>query len=193
MKSLLPVLCALLLAEGCATRQPDHFYVLEAIPAVNQSRAAFAQQIAVRVTVPSLLDRGEMVLTMQAGVAIVDHERWAAPLADLITTTLSQDIEQRRSDVLVSARGFDQGKLPVIRIAVDVDQVSARLGNQVSIEVHWRLTDVRTGMVSAGREVFAAQLRSDSYAAVAAGLSSCIALLADRLVAEFSPTVAAQP
>jgi hypothetical protein len=36
-------------------------------------------------------------------------------------------------------------------------------------------------------------LHSDSYAAVAAGLSSCVALLADRLVAEFSAPVAAQP
>jgi uncharacterized lipoprotein YmbA len=194
MKLFLPLLCAVLLADGCATRQRDHFYVLDAQPAgAGQSRAAFAQQVALRVTVPSLVDRNEMVLTTQDGVAILDHERWAAPLADLTTTTLSQDIEQRRADVLVSARGGDQAKLPVIRIAVDIDQVGARLGNQVSIEAHWRLTDTRTGAVSVGRDVFAAQLHSDSYAAVAVGLSSCVALLADRLVAELSPGAAVQP
>jgi hypothetical protein len=37
---------------------------------------------------------------------------------------------------------------------------------------------------SLGRDVFVAPLHSDSYAAVAAALSACVGLLADRLARE---------
>jgi uncharacterized lipoprotein YmbA len=115
---------------------------------------------------------------------VMDHERWAAPLADLMTTTLSQDIERRRDDAVVLLRSADQAKLPLVKIAVDFDQITAHLGDQVSIEAHWRVTDARSGRISLGRGVFVAPLQSNGYQAVAAGLSSCMALLAERLAKE---------
>ena len=106
MKLLTAGLCALVLLTGCVTRQRDHFYVLDAQPAGGrESRSQFDRQITLRVTVPSLVDRAEMVLASPAGgVAVMDHERWAAPLADLVTAALARDIEQRRSDVVVLLR-----------------------------------------------------------------------------------------
>jgi uncharacterized protein len=189
MKSL-PLLGALIgfccvLNGGCVTRQRDHFYVLDAQPAgARESRAQFDRQVNLRVTVPSLVDRGEMVLTTPNGVTVLDHERWAAPLADLVTTTLSQDIERRRGDVVVLTRSADQPDIPLVKITIEIDQVTARLGDQVIIETHWRVTDARTGKVSLGRDAFASSQRAQSYTDVASALSTCIALLADRLVQE---------
>jgi uncharacterized lipoprotein YmbA len=185
MKSLPLLVCVLVLAGGCAARQRDHFYVLDAQPAgSNESRTQFERQITLRVTVPSLVDRGEMVLTTSSGVTVLDHERWAAPLADLVTATLGQDIERRRGDVVVLPKSADQAGIPLVKMVIEIDQVTARLGDKVAIETHWRVTDARTGKVSIGREVFASPQRPQSYADVASGLSSCIALLAERLVRE---------
>jgi uncharacterized lipoprotein YmbA len=185
MKSLPLLLCVLILAGGCATRQYDHFYVLDARPAgAKQSPSQFDRQVVLSVTVPSLVDRGEMVLTTVSGVTVLDHERWAAPLADLVTATLSQDIERRRADVVVLPRSADQAGIPLTRIVLEIDQVTARLGDQVSIESHWRVTDARTGKVSIGREVLSSSQRPQNYTDVASALSECIALLADRLVRE---------
>jgi uncharacterized protein len=171
--------------SGCATRQPDHFYVLSAQPAgARESRAQFDRQVSLRVTVPSLVDRGEMVLMTPNGVTVLEHERWAAPLADLVTTTLGQDIERRRGDVVVLPRSADQPDIPLIKISIQIDQVTAHLGDQVIIETHWRVTDPRTGKVSIGRDAFASSQRPQSYMDVASALSACIALLADRLVRE---------
>jgi uncharacterized protein len=181
--ALIGFLCVL--SSGCVTRQRDHFYVLDAQPAgARESHAQFDRQVTLRVTVPSLIDRGEMLLTTPAGVTVLDHERWAAPLADLVTTTLGQDIERRRGDVVVLPRSADQPGIPLIRIAIEIDQVTARLGDQVIIESHWRVTDARTGKVSIGRDAFASSQRPSSYREVASALSTCIALLADRLVRE---------
>jgi len=185
MKSLPLLVCILALAGGCASRQRDHFYVLDAQPAgSNDSRTQFDRRIALSVTVPSLVDRGEMVLTTSGGVIVLDHERWAAPLADLVTATLGRDIERRRSDVVVLPRGPDQAGIPLVKIAVEIDQVTARLGDQVAIETHWRVADTRTGKVSIGRDAFVSSQRPQSYSDVAVAVSTCIGLLAERLVRE---------
>jgi uncharacterized lipoprotein YmbA len=187
---LLPLLvCILALAGGCASRQRDHFYVLDAQPAgSNDSRTQFDRRIALSVTVPSLVDRAEMVLTTSGGVVVLDHERWAAPLADLVTSTLGRDIERRRSDAVVLPRGPDQAGIPLVKIAVEIDQVTARLGDQAAIETHWRVTDTRTGKVTIGRDAFVSSQRPQSYSDVAAALSTCIGLLAERLVREIPST-----
>jgi uncharacterized protein len=117
-------------------------------------------------------------------VSVMEHERWAAPLADMVNGTLSQDIERRRNDVVVLPRSADQAGIPLSRIAVEINQVTARLGDRLSIEAHWRVTDARTGKEALGRETFVSPQQAHSYAEVAAAFSDCIALLAERLAAE---------
>jgi uncharacterized protein len=183
MKSLALIIGVLALSCGCVSRQRDHFYVLDAQPAGgHDSRTQFDRQINLRVTVPSLVDRGEMVLTENGGVTVLDHERWAAPLADLVTATLGQDIERRRGTVVVLPGSAGQAGIPVVSIVIEIDQVTARMGDPVAIETHWRVTDARTGKVSIGREGFSSPQRPQSYSEIAGALSACIAQLADRLV-----------
>lgn len=187
MKSLSLLLFILGLC-GCVARQRDHFYVLDAQPAAaTESRTQFDRQITLRVTVPSLVDRAEMVLTAESSVTVLDHERWAAPLADLVTATLGQDIERRHVNAVVLQKSEDQAAIPVLRMAIEIDQMIARLGVPVAIETHWRVSDIRTGKVSLGREVFVSPQRPKDYAELASALSSCIALLADRLAREIPP------
>jgi uncharacterized lipoprotein YmbA len=185
MKLLNAGLCALVLLTGCVTRQRDHFYVLDAQPAGSREpRSQFDRQVTLRVTVPSLVDRAEMVLASPAGVAVMDHERWAAPLADLITAALARDIEQRRNDVVVLSKTAEHAGIPLVRMTVDVDQITARLGNQLIVETHWRVTDAHTGREVLGRDTFLSPQPPQSYADVAVALSACIASLADRLAGQ---------
>lgn len=178
-------LCAILLLSACVSRQRDHFYVLDAQPqAAAASRSEFNRQVTLQVTVPSLVDRNEMVLETADGVAVVDHERWAAPLADLVTATLGQDIERRRNDVVVLPRSADHAGIPLIRIRVEIDRVSARLGAPLVIETHWRVN--RDGKEIVGRDTFTSPQQPQNYSQVAGALSACIALLADRLAGEIS-------
>lgn len=184
---LLSGLCALLLVTGCVTRQRDHFYVLDAQPAGGrESRSQFDRQITLRVTIPSLVDRGEMVLSSPGGVAVMDHERWAAPLADLVTAALARDIESRRGNVVVLSKTADRAGIPLLRIAVDIDEISARLGDHLTMGVHWRVTDAHTNRETLGRDTFASPQPTQSYADVAAALSACVAALADRLAGQVS-------
>jgi uncharacterized lipoprotein YmbA len=172
--------------SACATRQPDHFYILSVQPpGVSEARAPAATKATLKVTLPSLVDRSEMILNTSAdGVIVLEHERWAAPLPDLAAQALARDIERRRNDMLVADHSAHRSTDTAIMITVDVVQMTVRRGERASIETHWRIRDPRTGKDEAGGEVFSAPLAQDGYAAVAQALSECLGLVADRLAGQ---------
>jgi uncharacterized protein len=180
----MPCCLAILLSlTGCATRRADHFYALSALPGTpNASRAVFSRQVTMYITLPSSVDRGELILTSGGQVTILEHERWASPLLDQVTATLGQDLEARRAELLVANRSLEQSTVPLSKISVEVVRVTAQPGANVSLETRWRIVDSVTGNVAVGREVFAAPMASDDYAQVAAALSQCLAQLADKLI-----------
>lgn len=185
MKASIIGICGVAMLTGCVTQRADHFYALQSKPAATkQSQAQFDRQVTLRVTVPSMLDRGEMVLTTPSGITVLEHERWAAPLADLITTALGEAIETRRGDLIVLPKSADKSGIPLIHIAIDVDQIDMRLGQAMRMEVHWRVTAAGSGRESLGRETIVSQRQPQSYDEIAATLSECVARLADRLVHE---------
>jgi uncharacterized protein len=175
----------MILLSACAGH-PDHFYILSTQPAgAGQARTLPTVQAVLRVTLPSVVDRPEMVLSTSADDVIVqEHERWAAPPADLVTQALARDLERRRSDLLVGDSSVSRVGGSVIRINVDMVQWTVHRGRQASIETHWRILDSRTGKEVTGGEVFSSPLGQEDYAAVAQGLSQCLGLLADRLVGQ---------
>jgi len=186
VKSSLTAACFLTLLSACATSRPDHFYILSAQPqGATEARTAPATQVTLRVTLPSLVDRSEMILNTSAdGVIVLEHERWAAPLADLVTQTLARDLERRRNDMLVSGPDVNHSSAAAIKVTIDVVQMTVHRGERTSIETHWRILDSRSGRDVVGGEVFSAPLGSDGYAAIAQALSECLGLLADRLAAQ---------
>ena len=188
MKIYATVCAALGLLSACATSAPYHYYILNPQPpGASEVRKASAGQVALRVSLPSLVDRPEMVLNSSAqGVIVLEHERWAAPLTDLMTQTLAQDIERRRGDLLVVGQNLVFASGPAFKISVNVLQMSVHRTGQASIETQWRIVGVRTGKDEVGGEVFSATLRQDDYAGVAQALSEILGLLADRLVAQIS-------
>jgi uncharacterized lipoprotein YmbA len=176
--------CFLSLLCACVTSRPDHFYILSAQPpGASDTRTTPATQAWLRVTLPSLVDRPELILnTSTNGVVVLEHERWAAPLADLVTQILARDLERRRSDLLVAGQSAGQSGDAAVKVTVDLVQMTVRRGERASIEAHWRILDPRTGGERVGSEVFSAPLAQDGYAAVPQALSDCLGLLADRLV-----------
>jgi uncharacterized lipoprotein YmbA len=175
----------LALLSGCAFNRPDHFYVLDSGERRTLApRTAFATQVMLRVTLPVLVDRGEMVLMNGDDVHILEHERWASPLSDQVTTVLGQDIEARREDVIVAARRVDQSGVLNASISVDVVQLYLQQGSGVRLEARWRLQDGRDGKVSQGRETFTAPAADGGVPSMVRSVDACLGSLADRLVAD---------
>jgi uncharacterized protein len=179
-------LCAVGLLCSCASSRPDNFHILSPQPqAAAPPVSAPTTPVVLKITLPSLVDRSEMILNTSAdGVTVLEHERWGAPLADLVVQTLGQDIERRRGDLLVGVPGAARGDNAAVKITIDVVQMTARQADHVSIETHWRIVDPRKSTDLTGNEVFSASLGSNTYSGIAQALSECLGHLADRLVAQ---------
>ena len=184
MRASLTAVCSLMLLSACVSSRPDHFYILSALPqGAAEARPPSDVQATLEVTLPPWADRSEMLLNTSAGeVIVLEHERWAAPLADLVRQTLALDIERRRADMTVADREVNRSKGTVIDIKVDVVQMSVHRGDSAHIEARWRIHDPRAGMDTVGGGEFAATLAGAGYASVAQALSECLGALADRLV-----------
>jgi uncharacterized lipoprotein YmbA len=173
-------LCTLL-ASACALSRPDHFYALAPQSAQSlAARSAFAMQINLRVSLPAMVDRSEIVLRDSSSMTILEHERWAAPLLDQFSTTLGQDVESRRQDLIVASRSVSQPDGPMTSVSVEVVQLLLQKGSGVQMEARWR---VQNGSdVTQGRETFVSPAPGAGYPGLIDSLNKCIGMLADRLV-----------
>ena len=107
-----------MLAAGCVLNHPDHFYALSAGHSEQPPRASFAMQVNLRISLPIMVERSEMVLSNPDGATILEHERWAAPLPEQFSSILGQDIETRRQDVIIASRGVAQPDGPTTELNV---------------------------------------------------------------------------
>jgi uncharacterized protein len=164
---------------ACAS-QTDRFYTLTAMPdSPPVPRAASTTQVVLSISVPTVVDRRAMVLDTPGNqLTILEHERWAAPISDLIAQTLAGDIERRRPDVMVAVRGF--GSSPV-KIRIDIAELSARAAGNATLEAHWHIADAESKTDLVGSETFTAPVASGDCAAVARAFSVAVSSLADRL------------
>lgn len=179
-------LCAVALLAACVGGH-DHFYTLSPLP--NAERGALSTPVVhaiLAVTVPSLVDRAEMVTqNSDHGIEVLDHRRWGEPFADQVSQTLARDLEQRRSDLLIGGRGFDQPGTTPLRIKVDIVRMSARMGGQATIEAHWRVQNGTIDVI--GGDSFSAPISGSDYAALAVAYSQILAQLAEKLAAILPP------
>jgi len=192
MKSnpLWPAVCLGALTLGCAA-QPDHFYTLNTLPdrGVTASPApAPVIHVILDTSVPVLNDRSELVVSGDGDrILVLDHERWAAPLSDLVQQTLARDIERRRADVLVADRRFDRPDSPPVTMKVDIVRMSAEPGRRVVIEARWRIRGARGALDEIGSGDYDAPLEGSGYAPIAHAFSVAFGALADALTAALPP------
>lgn len=174
-----------LLLAACAGT-PDHFYTLNTLPdAGRTAQSTPTTPMRLNVTVPSLVDRSEMVLnTSTSAILILDHERWAAPLSDQVAQTLARDIEQRRSDLLIGDGRFDTAASPPISLRVDIVRMSAQRNGRASIEAHWRIVEASAGVDRLGSDSLTVPVNGDGYGAVAQAYSELLSELSGKLAAE---------
>jgi uncharacterized protein len=179
-----PILAILAIVSGCAG-QRDHFYALTTLPeTAPAATSAFTTHVMLSLSLPPVVDRRQMVIATSADqLLVLEHERWAAPLSDLVAQTLWRDLEQRRADVLVADRGFDQPSLMPVKIRVDIVRMSVHAGGQAALEAHWRVVDTRRNIDEVGGETFESPVAGGDYAAVARAFSNDLSSLADRLAA----------
>ncbi|GAC1522647.1 MAG: hypothetical protein NVS3B11_22830 [Collimonas sp.] len=139
-------LAVVLLLAGCAS-PPTRFYTLSApapaVPAPAIQNARLFIDVA-PVTLPERLARPQLVVRSAGSgagtrVDILEQERWSAPFNSELRDALASGIANRlgATDVSRSGRPTDQ---PVYRIAVELREFDAVLGEKVQATYGWTIS-----------------------------------------------------
>lgn len=126
------------LLAGCSSA-PARYYTLMAdssLPITQPSAVNFELQV---VRVPLQVDQPQLVVRRAAGeLAILDHERWAAPLADEFHDALASQLERQLGRRDLAGMPKPAG-LPLARISVAVRRFDSVEGQQAGLDAVWNL------------------------------------------------------
>ena len=135
-------LMLVLAGAGCGSSPPTHYYSLLEPPVTSGNAATAMPAPSMRfdvlhVTVPVQVDVPQLVLRLPDGsMAVLENDRWIAPLGDEIRGVITLRIEQLLA-------GSAPGPAPVAerpwRVRLDVQRFDSMLGSAVSVQVHWAL------------------------------------------------------
>jgi uncharacterized protein len=187
---------ALALLLGACASAPMHYYTLIAPVADNAAHPAsgtLLQFELLPVGVPTQDDQPQLVVRQGGqGIAILDSERWIAPLGDEVRGALSADLA--RALHAQDVTGLPDNGKPVLRIKLDLRRFDSEPGNYALIDAAWSLR--LPG--EAGRAVLACSSRiSESvgpgYDALVQGHQRALAQLAERIAATARSYAAGQP
>jgi uncharacterized lipoprotein YmbA len=135
----LPGAGAALLLGACASA-PLHYYTLVP-PATTGATAAAGSAASLRfellaVGVPAQVDQPQLVVRQGGqGVALLDGQRWIAPLGDEVRSALSVDLAHELPGQDVT--GLPGGDKPVLRIKLDLRRFDSEPGSYALIEGAW--------------------------------------------------------
>lgn len=186
---------ALALLLGACASAPMHYYTLIAPVADNAVPPASGTPLQFEllpVGVPTQVDQPQLVVRQGGqGIAILDGERWIAPLGDEVRGALSADLA--RALHAQDVTGLPDNGKPVLRIKLDLRRFDSEPGNYALIDAAWSLR--LPG--EAGRAVLACSNRvSESigpgYDALVQGHQRALARLAEQIATTARPFAAGQ-
>jgi hypothetical protein len=129
-------------AAGCSSTPPTHYHSLVA-PAVSTGNSVSVVPTSsvhfevLPVTVPVQVDVPQFVVRLADGsIAVLEHERWIAPLPDEIRSAVALRVGQTLAGAPAANSAAAQD---VWRVHIDVQRFDSTLGRAASVQLLWSL------------------------------------------------------
>lgn len=178
-------LLAAVLVAACST-PPTRYHTLMVPPQAASAMAPVAARAApapawklLPVSIPVQVDRPQMVVRLADGsLAVVEQERWIAPLADELHASLNE----RLTDALGVAAASPRSPRERWRLRIEVQRFDSTLGGAAGLAVEWRLRGSEDHGPTALRcHAVYEQAVQPGYAALAAGHRGLLARLVEDI------------
>ena len=181
----LSVLVLALGAAGCGKQVPTQFYTLSAVGSGATLSGKFQPATIGDVTLPSVLDRQQIVRQADENqIVIADEARWAAPLDEMTRRTIQRDMEGMLPDgaLIVGDAAANDPKIAVVD--VEVDKFISDTAGHVELDAHWSVVKGDPSMVILRSSAQISRTAANSgFPAMADAMSHAAAELASRIAA----------
>jgi uncharacterized lipoprotein YmbA len=174
-------------ATGCASSPPLHYYTLTEVPA-DARLPTPANTVPVRldrVTVPTELDRAQLVRRIDTTrLQIMEADRWAAPLDDMIRRVLSDNLSVR-----LPASFIGNPNEPAVgekrqSLSVDIQEFYGDAACAVTLRAAWVLRQPDSQSTRGNEEArVPAGSNCAGAATLPAAMSQALGQLSDRIAA----------
>jgi len=186
------VIAMLALLAGCGSAQPPRYHTLMPAPASTVRAPAGAGSLAwevLPVAIPPGVDQPQWVVrTVDGSLAVLEQERWIAPLGEEIRAAVANRLTQQLGTPAVSAESRKRW-----RILIDVQRFESAPGREARLEATWTLSsDADAAAALRCRAEFVQALAAGGYVALATGHQQAIATLADTIGSELKALNAGQ-
>lgn len=127
---------------GCSASKPSNYYLLSTLPAPEAPiRSAASDQLAVGigpVTLPGYLDRPQLVTRASANrLDLSEFDRWAEPLQDMFSQTLSENLSTLiGTDLVYVLPSRHLPKLDYV-VAVEVLRFDRGADGEIALLARW--------------------------------------------------------
>jgi hypothetical protein len=191
-KTSMLVLFTAFLLTGCGSSPPPvEFYTLNSISAMTPqvNPAVPDQNIAIGIgpiEIPEILDRPQIVTRTGPNKLKVDEfNRWAGPLKSGFAQVLAENISLLLATDHVAVYPWEIDFKPHYRIALDIRYFEGQMGENVLLDVVWRVSGQEGQKIQAAKtSVIKEPLSDRSYEALVAAKSQAIAQLSREIAQE---------
>jgi uncharacterized lipoprotein YmbA len=170
---------------GCSSSPPVVFYTLTEIPSTTAISKTPAYEVLVGpVTLPETLDRPQLVARVSdTQVAVLEQQRWAAPLKSEVPRVLAANLNQLLPEAAVSVEPQPSTGRPLWRLGVDIQRLTATPGSDVTIEALWSIQGAPGTEPKIGYSVLREPVSGPGYDALVAAHTGAINALSRELAA----------
>ena len=174
-------LALIALLAGCSSAQPPRYHTLLPARAPIARPAAPAGSVAwevLPVAVPAGVDQPQWVVrTVDGSLAVLEQERWIAPLAEEFRAAVTDRLTQILGAPAASAEPRKRW-----RVRIDVQRFESSPGREARLEATWTVNSLSETAISLRcRDEFVATATSGDYLALAKAHQQGVAKLADDI------------
>lgn len=189
------LVCAVVWLAACATPQATRFHTLMTPPDAARVEgrapptAGGPSWELLPIGIPAQVDRPQMVVQLADGaLAVVEQERWIAPLAD----EMQAAVAERLTQVLGVQEPSDRSRRERWRVRIDVQRFDSALGRAARLEADWRVRSNEEPRRALRCRTSHEQVVEPGYAALAAGHRAAVSALAETIAASVRALAAGQ-
>ena len=174
---------ASLATSGCGTSAQALFYTLDSTATPTGAAGASYGVMVGPVTIPASVDRNQFVVQVAPNrVEIDEFNRWAAPLAEGISRTVTSDLAVLLGTPDVAMAPFANFD-PAYRVTINVQRFDSVQGQSVLIDAVWAVNSTKSGTTRMGRTTARESVTDPSFDAIAAAHSRALAQVSTDIAA----------